>query len=114
MQPFKVMEHESRAESDRIPLFQVMIDPFSASLEDFPGAVKFAIVLQIMHANLESVRVQMIAQFLRCGVIAFGNEIEGGAKAQARIKFHELPAAVESPFAFHIMRENEREALPFG
>src|SRR5260370_34777707 len=106
MQPIEVMVHESRSEPDRVPLFQIMIYPIRVGLEDFPGPVEFSIVLQIMHADLESIRGQVIAQSLRRGVIAFRDEIEGGAKAYARFKFHELPAPVKSPFPFHVMGED--------
>src|SRR5713226_1720774 len=111
MQPIEVMVHESRSEPDRVPLFQIMIYPIRVGLEGVPGPVEFSIVLQIMHADLESIRGQVIAQFLRRGVIAFRDEIEGGVKAKVRFKFHEVPAAVESSFSFHVVRENESEVF---
>src|SRR5665213_1706036 len=67
---------------------------------------------QIMDADLKTLLRQFFAQFAGDAVFAFGNEIEGGAKAQSTLKLHESAAFFEAGGTFDIMGKNQRDFFP--
>ncbi len=54
MNPIQIVKHESGAESDRIPLIQIVIDALSLVEEAFLVGVKFSVVVQIVNADFKS------------------------------------------------------------
>jgi hypothetical protein len=54
MSPFKIVQHEPGPEPNRVPLAQVMVDPFGVFQKGLIITVELAIVIQIVNSNLES------------------------------------------------------------
>ena len=53
-QPIEVSEHETGTEPRSTPFFQITIDLLRFALEVRPGGVEFAIVMQVVDADLKS------------------------------------------------------------
>ena len=64
-QPIKIVQHESRPKTNGAPFLEVAVDFFRVRGKILASAVKFAVVPQIMHPDLEAVSRQLVAQFLR-------------------------------------------------
>src|SRR5438093_12226046 len=111
MGPFEVVVHESRSEPNDIPLAQILIHSFGAVSESRSGAVKFAVVLQVMQTDFESIASQELAQFLGNLVIPFGDKIEGRSESQPHVQFHELLTPIESCPGFNVMSEDKSKTL---
>ncbi len=67
--------------------------------------------MQIMNTHLKTVPGQFIPEFLRHSVFTFGDEVETRTKAQARLKFHQLPAFIHPALPLHVMREHQGKFL---
>src|SRR5262245_24235685 len=80
--PFQVPQHESRPETHRSPIFQVLVNPFCLLGEDFAILEKFPVMMEIVHADLKSAPRQLTTQQAGNGVISLGNEAKAGTKAQ--------------------------------
>src|SRR5688572_7748594 len=109
MNPVQVMVHETGSKTTSAPIIQIAVDTFSVCPKSFLGAIKLPIMLQIVHANLEAVIAELLAQFLRNAVFPFGNEIEARAKSPFRFESSEPVTSLHTFPALDIMRQNKRE-----
>ena len=114
MQPVKVVQHETGAESGRAPLVHVVIDPLRFLPEFVARLIQPPVVLKIMHAYLEAVARQLLTQLARNAIVPFRDEVEGRPEAVLHLHFHQLPALVQPDLAFDIVRQDEREFFPLG
>ena len=88
---------------------EVLVDPRSFLLETVARSEKPAVVLEVVHADLESALRQPGAQGGGRGVGPFGDEVERGVEAECHFELGE-PLALGHAFGpLHVMREDERE-----
>ncbi|SPE59343.1 hypothetical protein SBV1_3130016 [Verrucomicrobia bacterium] len=114
MQPVQVVQHEPGAEAGRSPILEVAVDAGGFFAEAVAALVELAVVAQVVDADFEAVARELGAQFRRNDVLAFRNEVEGGAEAEAFFQLHELAASGEAHGAFDVVRDDEREAFAAG
>jgi hypothetical protein len=83
-----------------------MIDPCRLGEEVPVGLKEPPIVAKVVNAYLEAMFDQLLPQFRRNSILAFGDEIEGRPKAEVLLNVHELLAAAESELPFNIVRQD--------
>ncbi|HEY6260512.1 MAG TPA: hypothetical protein VIW47_02885 [Nitrospiraceae bacterium] len=114
VQPVQVVMHEAGSESDCAPVLEMLVDSPCFFSKFRAAAVEFAVVVQVVDAHFESVALKFFDQVPGNLVIAFGDEIEGGAEAQVHFELHQLPASIQTSLAFHIVRQHKGELFAVG
>ena len=114
MQPVEVVEHESRAKTNCLPILEISIDPNRVFPEFSRRTKQSAVVSQVVHAYLETVLEQFLAQRRGHSIVSFRDEIEGGAEAHFHLELHQRTALFQTGFAFHVMRQNEGKFASSG
>src|SRR5437588_2557121 len=71
--PLEIVKHETRPESHRFPLPEIMINALCVLREGLITAVQLAVMPQIMDPNLESVAPELFQKFSRDLIRAFGD-----------------------------------------
>ena len=107
------MVHEPGAEPDRVPLAQIGVDARGILAEVSLAAVKLAVMAKIVNSHLETAPPEVLAQFDRRGITAFGNEIKAGAEAMFFLEARQVGRFRETPSPLDIVGEHQRKALSF-
>jgi hypothetical protein len=75
------------------------------------GKKKFAVVIEIMDRNLESIVLQTLPKLRGRGILALRDEREGRTKPKTFFQIHQFAAFLEAHRSLDIMREDESKLL---
>src|SRR5207237_1492453 len=113
LHPFRVPMRQRRPEADRVDALEVPVDALGLPQELRSRAKGPAVVVNPVHANLESTFAQVFDQ-VEVETVVLGDEVEGGAEAVAGVQLGELTHQPLAFARFHIVGDHEGEVLPVG
>src|SRR5207244_4482304 len=96
VKPGQFIQHETRAEPNRAPVFCVMIYPLGLLNEFRATSIESPIMMQVVHTNLEAIASQPIEKLFGNLVRTRWNEIERGSNPQPHFQLGESSDAVEA------------------
>src|SRR5439155_23687947 len=111
LHPFRVSMGQRRAQADRVEAFEMAVDALGLPQVLRSRANSPAVVVNPVHANLESTFAQFLDQ-VEVETVVLGDEVEGGAEAVTGVQLGELTRQPLAFARFHIVGDDEREAPP--
>ena len=110
---FRLRSMDGEVKPDGAPFPEIVVDPGHLRAKIHRMAEELSVVLEPVHADLETGFGERSNDMGGSGVI-FGDEIEGGPEPQPSFELHELGAALEAFQRVDIVLQDKRELLLLG
>jgi len=112
--PVKVSVHGGGGEIVGSPFFHVMVDAFGASGKGFLRGKEFSVVFEAVDADLKAAAFEVFDEVQGDFAVAFRNEVEAGAEAQAFFEGGEFFDISIAFYGVHVVDKDQGELFAVG